>query len=256
MQPSNYREWYDATPADFVFALKGGRFITHTKRLRDVDVGLANFFASGLLALGEKLGPILWQLPPNFTFDAERIRRFFELLPRSFSEMARLAGRHDQRLEGRSLVTSDLDLPLRHALEVRHPSFLDPRYQQLLRDHGIAACLADSAGLYPEIDVPADDFAYLRLHGAETLYASGYSTQELSRWAARVESLHCKRDVFVYFDNDVKIRAPFDAQNLARIVNGAPPLPLPDSLASVDEEPRTSWAAWRGGPQRGSSERS
>lgn len=246
MQPSSYREWYDATPADFVFSVKGGRYITHMKRLRDVDVALANFFASGVLALREKLGPFLWQLPPNLRFEPERVKRFFELLPRSQAELSRLAARHDQRLRARSLVTFDSDLPVRHTLEVRHPSFLDARFEQLLREHGIAACLADSAGKYPVIEVPADDFAYLRLHGAETLYASGYSTRELSSWAKRVNRLRQTRDVFVYFDNDVKVRAPFDAQNLTRLANGQRPLPLPDALAAIDEEPRTSWPAWRG----------
>jgi uncharacterized protein YecE (DUF72 family) len=246
LRPSSYQEWYEATPEDFTFAVKGGRYITHMKRLRDVKQALANFFASGVLALREKLGPILWQLPPNLTFDAGRLRSFFELLPRSLSEVAELAAHHDSQLNGRSLITSDLDLPVRHTLEVRHDSFGDSAYEELLREYDVAACLADSAGLYPVIDLPARGFSYVRLHGAETLYASGYSTRELRAWAHRIRSLASDRDVYVYFDNDVKVRAPFDARNLARIFEDEEPLPLPDALDAVDEEPRTTWAAWRG----------
>ncbi len=124
-RPDSYRAWHAQTPADFVFAVKGGRFVTHMKKLRGVESALANFFASGLLALGEKLGPLLWQLPPNLGFDAERLAAFFSQLPRSTGEAAWLARRHDERLAGRSLVTAVDDRPLRHALEVRHSQLRD-----------------------------------------------------------------------------------------------------------------------------------
>jgi uncharacterized protein YecE (DUF72 family) len=246
MRPASYQAWYEATPPDFVFSVKGGRFITHMKRLRDAEGALANFFASGLLCLREKLGPILWQLPPTLRFDPGVLRAFFELLPRTTREIERLARRHDARLKGRSVVeAAGASRPVRHTLEVRHPSFMDARYVELLREYGVASCVADSAGLYPVIEDLTADFAYARLHGAQRLYVSGYSTRDLRPWVARVRAWRAQRDVFVYFDNDVKVRAPFDARNLARLLDGKRPLPLPTSLQAVTEEPRSEWEAWR-----------
>jgi uncharacterized protein YecE (DUF72 family) len=245
-RPQSYRAWHDATPDDFVFAVKGGRYITHMKRLRDVNSALANFFASGLLCLGRKLGPILWQLPPRFRFDRDVLRAFFDLLPRTAREIAKLARQHDSRLLGRSQVeTTSEDFRVRHALEVRHESFLDPRYVELLRDYGVASCVADSAGLYPVIDEPTADFAYVRLHGAKELYVSGYSPAELRAWAKRIRKWLCRQEVFVYFDNDVKVHAPFDARNLALILAGKRAVSPPASINDVTEEPRTTWQAWR-----------
>jgi uncharacterized protein YecE (DUF72 family) len=245
-RPSSYRAWYAATPNDFVFALKGGRFITHMKRLRDVEAPLANFFASGLLCLREKLGPILWQLPPNVRFDPGVLRAFFELLPKTLRETERLARRHDERLRGRGVVDAEEDdRALRHTLEVRHESFLDPHYVELLGEYGIASCVADSAGLYPMIEDLTADFAYVRLHGAERLYVSGYGPEDLEPWAARVERWQASgRPVYVYFDNDVKVRAPFDALNLARLLAGQRALRMPENLALVSQEPRGNWSAW------------
>jgi uncharacterized protein YecE (DUF72 family) len=137
--PSSYQRWYSETPDDFVFAMKGSRFITHMKRLRDVKVPLANFFASGLLALREKLGPILWQLPPNLSWNRERLEEFCELLPRDTRSAAKLAKRHDSKLKGRAWV--DVSRPLRYALEIRHKSFLTPDFFNLLREHNIRLCL-------------------------------------------------------------------------------------------------------------------
>ena len=250
-RPTSYRNWYAATPKDFVFSVKGGRYITHMKRLRDVKTGLANFFASGLLGLGEKLGPILWQLPPSFRFDPDALRAFFDLLPRTTREVERLARQHDDRLLDRALVAASRgDAPVRHALEVRHRSFEDPRYPELLRQYGVASCVADSAGLYPFFEEPTADFVYARLHGSKELYVSGYSASELEKWAQRIRRWRKQRDVFVYFDNDVKVRAPFDALNLSLTLAGKRPQPLPASLAFVTEEPRTSWTAWHSGAQR------
>src|SRR5215213_7942378 len=98
-RPSSYETWYGATPDDFVFSVKGGRFITHMKKLKDIEKPLANFFASGLLKLKEKLGPILWQFPPGFAFNEQRFSDFFELLPRTTKDAAKLAKKHDARLE-------------------------------------------------------------------------------------------------------------------------------------------------------------
>jgi uncharacterized protein YecE (DUF72 family) len=249
-RPTSYQSWRAQTPPGFVFSVKGPRFITHMKKLADVEVPLANFFASGVLALGEQLGPVLWQLPPMLGFDPERLAAFFELLPRTTRDAAQLAAHHDKRLEGRALTTTDVDRPLRHALEVRHTSFESSEFVQLLRENNIALVSADSAGRWPLLDDVTSDFVYVRLHGDQELYVSGYGDAALDRWAERVRTWQMggtpvdgrtlgspatmqERDVFVYFDNDAKVHAPFDAMGLARRV-GIRDLPpadraLPDS---------------------------
>ncbi|HVW75370.1 MAG TPA: DUF72 domain-containing protein [Rhizomicrobium sp.] len=232
-RPEFFECWRDATPRDFVFAVKGARFITHMKKLKDVETPLANFFASGVLALKEKLGPVLWQLPPNFVFRPEKLAAFFELLPRTTRQAARLARRHDSRLDGRACLKADADRPLRHALEIRHDSFRDPAFIALLRRHDVALVVADTVEWPLLMDATAD-FVYVRLHGSQQLYASGYGPRALARWAARIqawsrgqeaEGEHAgppaakkPRDVYVYFDNDAKVRAPFDAQALDRLL--------------------------------------
>jgi uncharacterized protein YecE (DUF72 family) len=215
-RPSSYRTWYEQTPDDFVFSVKGPRFVTHMKKLSDVETPLANFFASGVLLLREKLGPVLWQLPPMLGFDAERLASFFRLLPRSTQQAAVLAERHDQRLDGRAWTTTDLDRPLRYALEIRHGSYETPVFVDLLKEHDIALVTADTAGRWPFLQDQTSDFAYARLHGDEELYVSGYSDEALDVWAERIRRWSVgQRDVYVYFDNDVKVRAPYDAMSLA-----------------------------------------
>jgi len=125
-KPSSYRRWFTDTPDDFVFSVKAPRFITHMKKLKDVETPLANFFASGVLALEHKFGPVLWQLPPSLGFNQERLRTFFDLLPRTTAEAARLAERHDERMENRAWTSTEVDRALRHVLEVRHDSFRTP----------------------------------------------------------------------------------------------------------------------------------
>ncbi|MFN2517870.1 MAG: DUF72 domain-containing protein [Jatrophihabitantaceae bacterium] len=215
--PSSYRTWHDQTPDDFVFSVKGGRFITHMKKLRDPEITLANFFASGVLALRAKLGPILWQLPPNLGFDAERLAAFFARLPRSTGEAAWLARHHDGRLKDRALTDTDADRPMRHSLEVRHATYLTPAFTELLREHQIAVVVADTAGKWPLIREVTADFVYVRLHGDVELYTSGYSDEALDSWAAYIRGCaDTGHDVYAYFDNDVKVHAPFDAMSLAR----------------------------------------
>ena len=215
-RPSSFTSWREATPDGFQFAVKGGRFITHLKRLLDVDTALANFFASGLLALEGKLGPILWQLPATLPFELERLRDFLRQLPQDTAAAAELATRHDHRVApDRAVTTVDANRPIRHALEPRHPGFTDPRALELLAEHGVAAVLADAAGDWPVIDEVTADFCYLRLHGATELYSSGYPPEELDRWAARITArLDQGLDVYAFFDNDAKVHAPFDAQAL------------------------------------------
>ncbi|GAB3815013.1 DUF72 domain-containing protein [Kribbella italica] len=232
-RPSSYQRWYDETPPGFVFSVKGPRFITQMKKLEDVGTPLANFFASGVLALGEKLGPVLWQLPGTLGYDEQRLARFFELLPRTTGEAAVLARGHNERMTDRSLLEASIDRSVRHALEVRHSSYENGRFVELLREHDIGLVCADTAGKWPMLDdVTASDFVYVRLHGADELYVSGYDDAALERWAGRIRTWHGgrtptdgqrvgspaprrQREVFAYFDNDAKVRAPYDAQALA-----------------------------------------
>jgi uncharacterized protein YecE (DUF72 family) len=231
--PDSFAAWRDQTPEGFIFAVKGSRFITHLKQLNDIETPLANFFASGVLRLEEKLGPFLWQFSPRFRFDADRLDRFFSFLPRHTEDAAALAERHDHRLANRAWTRTERRRILRHAIEIRHPSFLDPAFVALLRRRRVALVFADSVE-WPYAEDLTADFAYLRLHGSEELYASGYSDEALDRWAARIRLWArgrqpndarlivpddtpvrpAARDVFVYFDNDAKVRAPFDARAL------------------------------------------
>jgi uncharacterized protein YecE (DUF72 family) len=213
-RPESFQKWFEESPANFLFAVKGGRFITHMKKLRDVEVPLANFFASGLLRLGKKLGPILWQFPPNFGWNEARFREFFAILPRDTEAAAELARRHDQKLKGRAWLETDERRVVRHAVEIRHPTFLVPAFFDLLREENIAFVLADTARRFPYAEELTSDFVYCRLHGDEQLYVSGYSDSALDWWAERMRRWRSGRDLFVYFDNDAKVHAPFDAQRL------------------------------------------
>jgi uncharacterized protein YecE (DUF72 family) len=183
---SSWVRWYDETPADFVFAVKGSRFITHMKRLRDVQQPLANFFAQGILAMKEKLGPVLWQFPPNFTFESERFESFLKLLPGSHAAALRLARRRDQRMKGRSYLRIGTDRELRHAVEVRHESFASRDFYKLLRKYDVALVVADTAGKWPFMTEVTSGFVYVRLHGDKELYVSGYTPAALHRWARSV----------------------------------------------------------------------
>lgn len=224
-RPSSYAQWRAQTPDGTTFAVKGGRYITHMKRLSGVESALANFFASGVLALGPKLGPVLWQLPPSFRFDPPRLAAFFDLLPRTTGQAAELARHHDDKLaDGRVLTQTEGDWAMRHALEVRHDSFCTDVAVALLRDHDIGLVVADTAGRWPLMEQVTSDFVYVRLHGAEELYVSGYTDESLDSWATKVlrwdgDGL----DTYVYFDNDVKVRAPYDALSLMQRCGITPP---------------------------------
>jgi uncharacterized protein YecE (DUF72 family) len=236
-RPEFFEAWSAQTPADFVFAVKGSRYITHMLRLTKIEKPLANFFASGLLAIGPKLGPILWQFPPNFRFNPEKLEAFFEQLPRDTDQAARLARRHDARVKGRAFLKPGPQRALRHAMEIRHDSFVAPDFIKLLRKHRIGLVVADTVD-WPLLMDATSDFIYCRLHGSEELYASGYDDAALDVWADRVAAWakggehdtatrvidkpapkRASRDVFVYFDNDKKVRAPFDAHSLIEKVD-------------------------------------
>jgi uncharacterized protein YecE (DUF72 family) len=217
-RPTSYAGWRDQTPDDFLFAVKGGRYVTHMKRLRDVEAPLANFFASGVLALGAKLGPVLWQLPERLTFDADVLGAFFRLLPRTVGEAAALARRHDDKLaEDRVLSRAprgQADRPVRHALEFRHESFCSDESFALLREHDVACVVADTARRWPMAEQVTSDLVYVRLHGDQELYASGYGDAALDAWAEKCRRWSRDADVVVYFDNDAKGFAPYDALRL------------------------------------------
>ncbi|MGN6788848.1 MAG: DUF72 domain-containing protein [Rhodanobacteraceae bacterium] len=232
--PQSYSHWRGQTPRGFVFAIKGPRFITHVRRLREIEAPLANFFASGVFELREKIGPLLWQFPASFKYDRDLFARFFERLPRDTEAALKLARRRDFRMKGRARLAIDRNRRLRHAIEIRNPDFLEPSFIALLRDHDIALVVAETAGKWPYVEEVTAGFVYVRLHGDKQLYASGYTDAALDRWAARLRAWHAgsqpgdavrvahapslprrkSRDVYCYFDNDVKAHAPFDAARL------------------------------------------
>ncbi|MDF2554380.1 MAG: hypothetical protein K0R60_275 [Microbacterium sp.] len=227
-RPESYVRWREEVPAEFVFAVKGSRYITHMLRLRDTATAMANFFASGVLALGPQLGPVLWQLPEREAFDADVLEAFLAALPRTTGEALAIAERHDERVDGRAWLRIDEDRPLRHALEPRSPSYGDPAAIAALRRHDVAMTVADTAGRWPQFLDVTGDHVYVRLHGAHDLYASGYTPEELDAWADRIRRWRDgtgapdgrPRDVYVYFDNDARGHAPHDALALAARVDG------------------------------------
>jgi uncharacterized protein YecE (DUF72 family) len=249
--PRSYAAWREATPDGFVFSVKGPRYITHLLRLKNIEKPLANFFASGVFELRGKLGPLLWQFPPHFRFDEERFESFFEKLPRDTGQALRLARKRDARMHGRSSLKIDAERPLRHAVEIRHESFVTPAFVRLLKKHRVALVVADTAGKWPLVEELTADFMYLRLHGDKELYASGYTDAALDHWADRIRRWSRRRDVFCYFDNDIKVRAPFDADRLREklgIARAQPDFEFPDRGALRDIRPVAPLSPfrWRG----------
>jgi uncharacterized protein YecE (DUF72 family) len=233
-RPASYKAWEAATPEDFQFSVKANRYITHIRRLKDVEEPLSHFFASGPLCLKQKLGPILWQFPPSFRFEPKLLRAFFELLPKDTASAARLARLYENKFGEEGLPEHQGTRPLRYAMEIRHASFETKDFIELLREYAIALVVADTAGKWPFLEDVTSDFVYLRLHGDQELYASGYTEAALKEWARKIRAwakgnipnrIQCistggkiapnGRDVFVYFDNDIKVKAPFDAMALA-----------------------------------------
>ncbi|PRX27016.1 uncharacterized protein YecE (DUF72 family) [Paraburkholderia sp. BL18I3N2] len=231
----SWRHWYAETPADFIFSVKGARYLTHLLRFRDdsAQVASANFFAQGLLALNEKLGPILWQFPPSFRFEPAAMERFLRFLPRDTAAALSLAKQHDARVKT-PYVSMDRKRRLRHAVEIRHASFMDPAFIELLRQYDTALVVSDSTESWPLAEDVTADFVYIRLHGTESRYSGAYADEALDDWAARIDAwrrgsqpadarliaphrqppARARRDVYCYFDNDAKTHAPFDAQRL------------------------------------------
>ena len=222
--PAVFERWVAETPDDgFVFAVKGGRFITHNLKLRNAEQAMGNFFASGVLALGRKTGPFLWQLPATYRFDAGRLDGFMRDLPRSSRDGEAVARQHDARLRRGALLEAAAPVAYRHAFEVRHESYFHDEFYAILREHHCAFVIADTAGKFPYAEEVTAGFVYVRLHGSRQLYASGYTDEELDTWARKIARWRVPRrgaaapgrDVYVYFDNDMKTHAPFDAERLA-----------------------------------------
>ena len=229
--PDSYQRWRDETPRDFRFSVKGSRYITHMKRLGDAEPALAKFFASGILLLREKLGPVLWQLPANFTFEEARLDRFFEALPPDTESAAALA-RSAELTPSRRHDETDRNRRLRHVIEVRNESFFVPAFVRLLRRHNVGLVISDSPE-WPLREELTAGLVYIRLHGARNLYESRYTDAELDHWAERATAWRegrdvgdaeritertppprKGRDVWIYFDNDAKVHAPRDALRL------------------------------------------
>jgi uncharacterized protein YecE (DUF72 family) len=234
--PKSYKHWYEQTPEDFVFSVKGPQYITHIRRLKDIRSPLANFYASGVLHLQQKLGPMLWQFPPSFSFQEDRLEDFFKLLPHDMKSAVKLAKDADRLVPDFPDSVIKSNQKLRHAIEIRNHTFENPFFIELLRKYDVALVFADTAGRWPYLEDITSDFVYLRLHGDEELYTSGYGDEMLNWWGARVKDWHLGRepknsfalldekpaasakDVYVYFDNDAKVHAPFDAQKLIEIL--------------------------------------
>ncbi|PWS37471.1 DUF72 domain-containing protein [Falsiroseomonas bella] len=224
-RPETFAAWDAETPEDFVFTLKGPRYITHMKRLKDCELPLANFLASGVLRLGKKLGPILWQLPPNMAFEAERLEGFLALLPHDRAAAAKLAAQHEPRMQGRAWLDPGPKAPLRHAIEPRHPSFADPACVALCRKHGVALAITDGIPDWPQFRELTADFAYLRLHLSDTQVA-GYDAAAIAAWAKQAKACaKAGQDVFILFDaagdETVKVHTPANASAMLQALAAA-----------------------------------
>jgi len=242
-RPAIYLGWYEQTPADFNFSLKGPKYITHERRLKDFQTPLNNFLASGILALREKLGCILWQFPPTMPFTVERFEPFLAALPHDMAAAAQLGLGHSDWLEGRTFLEVTDNHRLRHAVEGRHPSFRDPAFVELARKYGIAIVVGDTAGRWPLIEDVTTDFLYLRLHADETQYPNGYTKKSMEYWGRRVQTWSqglqpddaavvvpgppapMPRTIFTYFDNDVKETAPLNALSMIAYLTQSGALP-------------------------------
>ena len=212
-KPEVFGKWHDATPKEFMFSVKAPRFIVQRKDLSSAGTAVERFLASGIDELRSKLGPILWQLSPTKQFDAQELDRFLDLLPARVKR-----------------------LPLRHALEIRHASFLNREFLDIARRHRVAVVSADDAA-YPASADLTSSFVYARLRRSADSIATGYSLAALKQWARRAETwarggdpaglpriapkpttAGTPREVFVYFINGAKERAPAAAQKLISIL--------------------------------------
>ncbi len=184
---NTFESWKNRTPDGFLWSVKANKFITHTKRLKDCREPLDRFYTS-VSGLGDKLGPILFQLPPSLTYDEQVFLDFCALLKPNYL----------------------------HTLEVRNRSWLDDGAFEIMRKFNIAFCISDTAGRYPYHEAVTADFVYIRLHGSRKLYASEYTVEELHTWAKKI--LHWGKRTFCYFDNDFEGYAIKNARGLINIL--------------------------------------
>ncbi len=187
-KPATLTKWYKETPDNFIFSIKANRYITHIKKLRDVGEALHSMYRDTEL-LKEKLGALLFQLPPSLGFSPQYINEFFK----------------------------QLDTNTKTVMEVRHSSFLCNEFYELLRKYNIASCVSDTAGKYPMIIEDTADFFYIRLHGSRVLYKSLYSKDELSEWKKIIKSF--QKGGFVFFDNDFCGNAVINAKQLKEMLS-------------------------------------
>ena len=216
-KPATFAKWRDATPDGFMFSLKASRYATNRRVLAEAGDSIARFVDSGIVELGEKLGPIVWQFAPAKRFDPEDFEAFLSLLP--------------EKVDGR---------PLRHVVDVRHQSFMTPAFLALARRYRVASTFTDS-GDYPSFADPTADFIYARLMRSAATIATGYTPAALQAWKDRalawaegrqperlplIEPAQAHqaggRDVFLYFINGAKEKAPAAAQDLLRRLGFAP----------------------------------
>jgi uncharacterized protein YecE (DUF72 family) len=188
---STFDAWRTATPADFLFAVKGSRFITHMIKLKDAERGLVNFMPRAE-RLGKKLGPVLWQLPPGWNVNLERLEEFLSLLPPEH----------------------------RYTFELRNASWMNDAVLELLAKYNAAFCVYELAGYHSPIELTAN-WTYVRLHGPTSFkYQGSYSDEQLMQWAERIRSWSKKLEaIYVYFDNDDSAFAVYNALTLKRMVN-------------------------------------
>ncbi len=243
--PTSFQKWHDETPDDFVFSVKAPQYITHIRRLKEVEEPLATFLASGPLCLGKKLGPILWQFPPNVVLKDDRFEKFLKLLPKDTKSAAKYSKGHSDKIKS-AHTKCDVDQPLRHAFEFRHPSFANPDFLAMLREHNVAFVFAHSGEKNIYLEDLTADFVYARMHGQEKEFKKGYTKEKLEWFADRValwttgkqpkdahtiadaKPASVKRDAFIYFDNESKVYAPRDALKLAQLLEVKGMLNNPD----------------------------
>lgn len=189
-EETTFQKWRERVPQGFILAVKASRYITHIKKLND-PAGSTEFFLTRVISLNDKLGPILFQLPPGLKVRSDRLNQLLQALPKN----------------------------LRYCFEFRHTSWFCKEVYDLLRQYNIALCIADSPK-FPMVIQRTADFSYLRLHGSKMLYRSCYSSDELKSWAGRIEGiLNENADVYVYFDNDAEGYAVRNALELMSILN-------------------------------------
>lgn len=225
LAPKSFESWYQMVPPDFVFSLKAPKFVTHVRRGKDVDSGVANFLASGIFLLKEKLGPILWQFPPNVMLKDDRFDKFAALLPKDVAQAEKLAQNHSEWLNGKAVTSATGVGKIRHAIEFRHPSFFNRDFLQMLAGHGIAAVFAHGGKKDLYTEQPTADFVYARMHGQGKGFKKGYPLKVLGEWVETLRAMGAKKKgpkaASIYFDTEEKKYSPDDAKHLIEILKKA-----------------------------------